>query len=118
MLVVNRLGGDLTTGASTVGTMVGLLFDDTEASASFTLAGGTCQMRGNLGNNFPRTAPRYETMIPAGRTGWMKLWTLEDTAISGVVINKSNGRFNQGHNLHALTTTTTGSFTIPVFPAR
>jgi hypothetical protein len=118
MLVVNRLGGDLTTGASTVGTMVGLLFDDTEASASFTLAGGTCQMRGNLGNNFPRTAPRYETMIPAGRTGWMKLWTLEDTAISGAVINKSNGRFNQGHNLHALTTTTTGSFTIPVFPAR
>ena len=76
------------------------------------------QMRGTLGNDFPRTAPRYETMIPAGRTGWMKLWTLEDTAISGVVINKSNGRFNQGHNLHSLTTTTTGSFTIPVFPAR
>ena len=117
MLVVNRLGGNLTTGASTVGTMVGLLFDDTEASASFTLPGGACQMRGTLGNNFPRTAPRYETMIPAGRTGWMKLWTLEDTAISGAVINKSNGRFNQGHNLHALTTTTTGSFTIPVFPA-
>jgi hypothetical protein len=43
---------------------------------------------------------------------------LEDTAISGVVINKSNGRFNQGHNLHALTTTTTASLTIPVFPAR
>ena len=40
MLVVNRLGGNLTTGASTVGTIAGLLFDDTEASASFTLPGG------------------------------------------------------------------------------
>ena len=117
MLIVNRLGGNLTTGASSLGSLSGLLFDDAEVSASFTLTGGTCQLRNILGSNFPRTAPRYDTMIPAGRTGWMKFWAIDDHALSGAMINFSTGRFNQGHNLHALTTTDTASFTIPVFPA-
>jgi hypothetical protein len=118
MIVVNRMGGDLTTGASALGQLAGLLFDDREASQSFTLPGGTCQMRGILGNNFPRTAPRYDAVIPAGRTGWMKLWPVEDAGITGVLINEATVGFSQGHNLHALTTTSSVVFTIPVFPAR
>ena len=116
LLVVNRLGGSLLTGASTLGTMAGLLFDDKEVSQSFTLTGGSCQLRGILGNNFPRTAPRYDTVIPAGRTGWLKFWTVENMAISGVMVNDSPTGFSQGHNLHTLTTTT-ASLTIPIFPA-
>ena len=57
-------------------------------------------------------------MIPAGRTGWMKFWAVDNHAISGVVINEATVGFSQGHNLHALTTTGTATFTIPVFPVR
>jgi hypothetical protein len=116
MVVVNRIGGDLTVGAQLVGTIGGLLFDDAEASQSFVLAGGSCQLRGVLGNNFPRTAPRYTTVIPAGRSGWMKFWATEDQAITGVMINEAVSGFSGGHNLHTLTTTATASITIPVFP--
>jgi hypothetical protein len=77
MLIVNRIGGDLTTGAQTIGSLAGLLFDDSETARSFSIDGRTCQLRGLLGNNFPRTVPRYTTVIPAGRTGWMKFWAAE-----------------------------------------
>jgi hypothetical protein len=118
MLIVNRIGGDMAVGAQTLGNIAGLLFDDTETSQSFVLAGGTCQLRGILGNNFPRTAPRYTTVIPAGRSGWMKFWTNDNQAITGAVINETSIGFSSGHNLHYLTTTNTASLTIPVFPAQ
>lgn len=118
MLVVNRIGGSLLSGASTLGSLVGILFDDTEVSQSFTLPGGTCQLRGILGNNFPRTAPRFDTVIPAGRTGWIKLWASDDVGLSGVMINEATVGFSHGHNLHSLTTTNSAVITIPVFPAR
>lgn len=118
LLVVNRLGGDLTSGATRLDSLAGVLFDDVEMAQSFTLPAGSCQLIGMLGNNFPRTAPRYDSVIPAGRTGWLKLYQVAEGAISGAVINHSADGFSGGHNLHALTTTTTASFTIPVFPAR
>jgi hypothetical protein len=43
-----------------------------------------------LGNNLPRTVPRYATVIPAGRTGWMKFWAAGDEALSGVMINAAD----------------------------
>ncbi|MFN7829004.1 MAG: hypothetical protein ACK5RR_13660, partial [Acidobacteriota bacterium] len=67
--------------------------------------------------NYPRTAPRYDAVIPAGRTGWMKLWSVSDAAMTGALINSSTIGFSGGHNLHALTTTSTATLTIPVFPA-
>ncbi len=117
MLIVNRLGGDLSTGTSRLESIAGLLFDDQESAQSFVLTGGTCQLIGILGNNFPRTSPRYDTVIPTGRTGWMKMSQINDGAISGAMINHSTIGFSQGHNLHVLTTTSTASLTIPVFPA-
>jgi hypothetical protein len=116
MLIINRIGGDLTTGAARLGPLAGLLFDDSEVARSFTIAGGNCQMRGLLGNNFPRTAPRYTTVIPAGRTGWMKFWAVGDEAISGVMINEAVSGLSGGYNLQALTTTNTVTLTIPVIP--
>jgi hypothetical protein len=122
MLIVNRIGGSLATGALRLGAVFGLLFDDSETAVSFSFTQDVCQFRSSLSNNFPRTTPRYETVIPAGRTGWMKFWSFSDAAILGSAINfnpnaaGSAGAFNQGHNLHALTLTTSASVTIPTFP--
>jgi hypothetical protein len=118
MLIINRIGGDMTSGAERLGPLAGLLFDDGETSRSFTLTGGTCQLRGMLGNNLPRTVPRYATVIPAGRTGWMKFWAAGDEALSGVMINAGTSGFSGGYNLQTLTTTNSASLIIPVIPVR
>jgi len=114
LLFVNRLGGSLVDGMAGVGPLAGFLFDDLERGASFTLSGGASQYRGQLGPSFPRTVPRYDTLIPAGRTGWMKFAATGDEALSGAVINLGLNRFDQGHNLHQLTTTSSAVLTIPV----
>ncbi len=122
MLIVNRIGGNLGTGAATLGTLFGILYDDAEKTYSFSLLAATCQSRGSLTNDRPRTVPRYETIIGSGRSGWLKIYGGTDIGILGAQINRnanaaSNaGAFNQGHNLHKLTLITTASYTIPVFP--
>jgi hypothetical protein len=123
LLILNRIGGNLATGAATLTSIFGLLFDDAENALSFSFAPGTCQFRSVLSNSFPRTAPRFDSVIPAGRTGWMKLWVAGGTAaMTGAAINfnanaaASAGAFNQGHNLHVLTTTNAMVYTIPIFP--
>jgi hypothetical protein len=122
LLVVNRVGGSLATGTGSLGSVFGLLFNDAEQSQSFSFSTGNCQVVSSLSNTFPRTTPRFETVIPAGRSGWMKLWGAEDIGIFGAAINfnpnaeTSAGAFSQGHNLHKLRLTTGASVTIPVFP--
>lgn len=117
MLIVNRLGGDLTSQIGSPGKLFGLLFDDTETASSFSLNSASCQLRGVLSQNFPRTVPRYDQVIPAGRSGWMKFWSEQNFALSGSMINYNGSKaFNQGHNLHALTLTDSVTFTIPVYP--
>jgi hypothetical protein len=118
LLVVNRIGGNLGTGAQSLGSLFGLLYDDQEASQSFTLPGNVCQLRGVMGNNFPRTVPRYTTVIPAGRSGWMRFAAVADEAITGVLLVEAQNGLGGGHNLHHLTTTSTATLTIPVYPAR
>lgn len=125
LLIINRIGGNLATGAATIGTLFGILYDDAEAGFSFSLAGG-CQLRGSFGaTGFPRTVPPVNTIIPAGRTGWLKLYhQTEDIALLGAAINfnanagTQSGAFNQGHNLHKLTLSASATLTIPVFPPR
>ncbi|NOT60397.1 MAG: HYR domain-containing protein, partial [Acidobacteria bacterium] len=121
LLIVDRIGGSLVSGAATINGLFGLLYDDAEKGVSFQIAATRCQYRASL-NNELRTTPRYETIIPGGRTGWMKLWSFIDAPIIGVQINRNTnaasnaGAFNQGHNLHKLTLTNTGNVTIPIFP--
>lgn len=126
MLILNRIGGNLGTGIGGLGNLAGLLFDDGENAFSFTFSSGTCQFRSSLTNNFPRTAPRFETILTAGRTGWMKLSA--DTATFGLLgatfnYNPNSSAlataFHGSHNLHVITLNNTGttvSLTIPVFP--
>ncbi|MGH9769435.1 MAG: hypothetical protein ACREAB_18585 [Blastocatellia bacterium] len=122
MLVVNSLNGNLATGATSLGALFGILSDDTENLFSFT-ASGACQLKQILSDDFPVTTPKFTTVIPPGRTGWLKILPTQDRAISGAVINlarrpgKERNAFNGGSNLHRLTNTTgASSLTIPVFP--
>lgn len=125
LLVINRVGGNLATGAATIGTLFGLVYDDAESGYSFSLSGG-CQLRGSFGaTGFPRTVPPVSTIIPAGRTGWLKLYhQTEDIALLGAAINfnasagAQTGAFSQGHNLHKLRLSAAATLTIPVFPPR
>jgi uncharacterized repeat protein (TIGR01451 family) len=121
ILILNAFGGDLTVSANTLGAIFGLLYNDTENAFSFNLAPGVCQLRSTLGANSPRTSPRFDQVIPPGHSGWMKLWTAGDAALSGVVIyfngNAAAIRAGHGHNLHKLTLTGAASLKIPVFPA-
>jgi hypothetical protein len=67
-----------------------------------------------LSDSVPRTAPRVDTLIPAGRSGWMKISSGEDEGIVGAYFNQTPVGFTQGHVLHGLTTTRSVVITIPV----
>ncbi|MGE3437347.1 MAG: CARDB domain-containing protein, partial [Blastocatellales bacterium] len=122
MLILNRIGGNLATGADTLTSIFGIFYDDTETGVSFSFTPSVCQFRSSISNNFPRIAPRFETLVPSGRSGWLKLYSTNDQGILGAAINFNQngegaaGAFSQGHNLHKLTLTPSASYTIPVIP--
>lgn len=121
VIFINRLGGDFRTGASAVGTISGLLYDDVENVLSVSRSGG-CQLRLELTSCFPCPGPRFESFIPSGRTGWLRLYGQSDIALFGAsVVTNSNVRatanaFNHGHSLHTLALTNAASLTISVMP--
>lgn len=53
LLVINRIGGSLATGASTLTGIFGILYNDQETPLSFSFSPGLCQFRSSLGNSFP-----------------------------------------------------------------
>jgi len=122
LVILNRVGGNLSIGASSIGSIFGLLYDDAENVLSFTTSGG-CQKAFSISNTEPRTVPRFETFIPSGRSGWMKLWGSSAVGILGAMINfnanapAQANAFNGGHNLHQLTLSASSNYVIPVFPA-
>jgi len=115
LLILNAVGGDLSSTSFSLSGLFGILYNDAETPLSFTSNGG-CQLRLSINNNFPRTAPRVETHIPSGRSGWMKISSSRGIAIVGATINRGNGdtAFSGGHNLHHLTLTNT-QLAIPIF---
>jgi len=121
LLIVNRIGGSLHSGMGTLGTLAGFVYDDLERAASFSLNGGSCQLIRSINSSFPRTSPRIDQLIPAGRSGWMKFYVgSEEQAILGAVINQgqpSSTSFNGGHNLHTLTLSSSAIITVPIIPA-
>jgi len=122
IIFVNRAGGDIINGVSEIGNMFGLLYNDAELAHSFSFYSPRCQVKIVLNSNNPRTTPRFTTVIPDGRSGWLKLNSIQNRAIIGAVLNYNSGTFgvpnafSGGHNLHTLTMTTS-QLTIPVFPS-
>ncbi len=115
MLVVNPIGGNMTEGAIQLGKISGLIFNDIEQGFSFTTSEGV-QMAQQLTASYPRSTPRLPAIIPAGRSGWMRLSAQDNTfALVGLRMSRNlNPRsFNGGSNLHKLTVGPT-SLTIPV----
>jgi hypothetical protein len=134
LLIVNRIGGNLGTGAGAIGSIFGTLYDDGENGFSWTTNVNTCQLRTTISNSFPRTTPRFEVVIPAGRTGWFKFYaasTVDQTPIGGAADSRAilgaifsrnpnvmaaANAFSGGHNLHILTLNPVTVMRAPVFP--
>lgn len=122
-LILNRFSGDLSQTMDSVPRIAVLLYDDQEIQYSASLNPGNCQKRVVLSDAEPRTTPRFTTVIPAGRSGWMRIQTTNGTIpLLGSVINfnpntaANSDVFNGGHNLHALTLVTSVTVTMPVYP--
>ncbi len=119
LVIVDRIGGDLTSEAAKLGTLFGLLYDDAETAVSFSIGSNATQLSFfPLHCQFPRQC-FHQFFVPAGRTGWLKLYSLtQDIALLGATINFNANReaFSSGHNLHTLSLTNSASLTIPVFP--
>jgi len=126
LLVVNAIGGNLLSagGGASVASLFGLLYDDTEVPYSYSVFTSACQLVLSLSNTGVRVPGRFEGVIPAGRTGWTKIYSSTGArAFLGSELNfnanagTAAGAFTGGHNLHKLTLAPSASITIPVFPA-
>ncbi|MGE0128843.1 MAG: SdrD B-like domain-containing protein [Blastocatellales bacterium] len=122
LLVLDRIGGNLATGVGALGSIFGILYNDTENAFSFSVTSKTCQIKQTLSNDFPRTSPRLDSVIPPGRSGWMKLWATSGAGVVGAMFNynpntaTSASAYSGAHGLHALKLQPGVSFTIPIFP--
>jgi hypothetical protein len=116
LVIINRISGNLHTGAFALGALFGLFFDDAENVLSFSIS-GPCQLRERITDSFPRLVPRFTNFVPQGRTGWAKIWRADDSTSSpggilGAMITSNaaaatdKSAFNGGHNLHKLTLAT------------
>jgi hypothetical protein len=103
LLVVDRLGGSLATGMSTIGPLVGMVFDDVERPARFGLSIARRQLRTPVHDAFPRTTPRLSALLPPTRSGWMWIAHRDEGALAGVIlVASSTGGMAGGRWLHTL----------------
>lgn len=122
LLMFARIDGNWGIGLEPIGPIAGILYDDTEKAHSFSFNVGSCLFRSGLSNSFPRTTPRFEQAIPAGRSGWMKFWSANGAALVGAMHTRNDNSqisasaFEGGHNLHVLRLLPRAVITVPVFP--
>ncbi|MEY4166823.1 MAG: hypothetical protein RIR52_647 [Acidobacteriota bacterium] len=128
-IVLNRIGGSLVGSATPIGPLFGLMYNDASMQLSFTFSSTSCQFRSQINRNFPRTTPRPNVLIPEGRTGWAKFYSMsENVGLLGAVMITNNSSassnslslgvetLNGGRNLHKLRLANTVQYEIPVFP--
>jgi hypothetical protein len=123
LLILARVGGNLATGSiGNIGDVSGSLFDESGTSFPFSFNVAQPHLVRSLNQTFPVTSPRFDTAVPAGTAGWMKMAGDADIGLLGAVINfnaNANAQanaFNGGHGLRALTVTPAASFVVPVAP--
>lgn len=66
-----------------------------------------------MAQDFPRTTPRLNRMVPNEHPGQMKLWATNAVGLTGALININSLLRN---NLRHLTLTTSAQLMIPVRP--
>ncbi len=119
-----RLDGNLATGSFTQATVNGTLNDDAEAAYGIGSYNILCQLSGTILQSALAGGVRFDAVVPAGRTGWLKLNLSGVTprGLLGAQINfnpntrSSSSAYSQGHLLHKLTLTNNSALTIPVAP--
>jgi len=117
LLIVNTVGGDLGGTVPSVGQTFFIVYDDAENPASAVINFTRCQNLVTINNAGIRTAPPILSLVPSGRSGWMRFSAGTTRAILGAAINANpETGFNGGHNLHKLTFVPSVLITIPVFP--
>lgn len=122
LLVVNRMGGDATTGLSALGTLDGTLYSQAGGDFPWTESGLPAQLVRQLSDLFPATAPVLSQVIPAGKVGWTRLEPDAGGAVLGAAFNLRPGppgtlpRELGAVNLRGLTSVSE-SLVVPVFPS-
>lgn len=109
MLVITRIGG-------TLEPFIGAVLNDVESAFSFSITSASSQLRAFIDSRFPGTTPGIGSIIPAGRSGWIKLWSQSDGAIVGVILThnpRASVSISAGRNLHHLSLTRC-SISVPV----
>ena len=121
-LILNRIGGSLLGQSDPLGNIFGNLYNDAGVSASLTFSSSSCQLKAGITRTFPRTVPRPNVHIPAGRTGWLRLYppTLDVGLLGAVLVSdnspSSNSPYSGGRNLHVLRMSSMVTYVMPVFP--
>ena len=119
LLIVNGINGSLVVGAQPLRNLDGELFNDAGKGYAFTRT-CACGLAASLTNAFPATQPLFSEILPAGRTGWLKLKARQDLAITGAILNFNSklgerpAGFAGGHNLQHLELVT-ASVDVPIF---
>lgn len=123
LLILDRIGGNLVTGSiGVIGPVSGTMFDQSGMAFPFSFTANQPQRVQSISNSYPLSSPTFDTVVPAGTVGWMKLAGDADIGLLGAVINfnananASANAFNGGHGLRALTVTPAASFVVPVEP--
>lgn len=109
LVVVNRVGGNMTTSGASIGALYGVAYDDRENAYGFSTSVSRPQLVAEVGSSFPVTTPDFSLVVPSGRTGWMKLYSQSDIGYSGTVLSKGSVTTQKGGGKNAGTTTTTFS---------
>jgi len=76
IVFINRTGGDLVNGVGEVGNLFGPLYNDAELAHSFGVYSPRCQFNISFNANNPRTTPMFTTIIPDGRSGWLRVYSI------------------------------------------
>jgi hypothetical protein len=93
---VNLAGG----GASALSALYGLIYDDRENAKSYTIAGrklSDCRVMMN-GTRPCERCRVFEALIPAGRTGWMRISSINDEghSLDAMINYNPNERVQSG----------------------
>ncbi|MBS1808835.1 MAG: hypothetical protein JST84_11630 [Acidobacteria bacterium] len=114
--------------AGGIGTVIGLVYNDTEKGFSYQTSFPGCLEIRQLNDSTIRIPNGYSKAIPTGRTGWMTLQSATNVAgvpnlgllgamiVSNAKSNIDKAAFNGGHSLHFLSLRSNPGFAIPVIP--
>lgn len=122
LLVVQRVSGNLAGSVGNIGAVAGVVLDGGANEFEFNASLAAPQLRTSLTNNFPPLEIPLEVLIPAGGSGWLKLWATTELPLLGAALNLNQNSlgqasaFNTARNLVPLTLTASSSLTVPVNP--